>query len=104
MPSGSLTVVGTGIRLGGQVTLETLSCIDRAQKLFYLVGDPVMEDWLHDRNPTAESLLDLYEYGKPRRRTYREMVERILAEVRRGLNVTAAFYGHPGVFADPSHA
>jgi uncharacterized protein YabN with tetrapyrrole methylase and pyrophosphatase domain len=103
MPSGSLTVVGTGIRLVGQVTLETLSCIERAQKLFYLVGDPVMEDWLRERNPNAESLLDFYDYGKPRVRTYREMVERILSEVRRGLDVTAAFYGHPGVFADPSH-
>ena len=104
MPAGSLTVVGTGIRLLGQVTLETVSCIDRAQKLFYLVGDPVMESWLQERNPNAESLLDLYDYGKPRVRTYREMVERILAEVRRERDVVAAFYGHPGVFADPSHA
>jgi len=31
------------------------------------------------------------------------MVDRILAEVRQGLNVCAVFYGHPGVFAYPSH-
>ncbi len=104
MSSGSLTVVGTGIRLVGQITLETLSCIERAQKLLYLVGDPVMEAWLRERNGTAESLYDYYEPGKPRVKTYREMVERILSEVRKGLDVVAAFYGHPGVFADPSHA
>ena len=31
------------------------------------------------------------------------MVEEILAAVREGRNVCAAFYGHPGVFASPSH-
>jgi len=31
------------------------------------------------------------------------MVERILAAVRRGLDVCAVFYGHPGVFVSPSH-
>ena len=31
------------------------------------------------------------------------MVKRILEPVRAGLTVCAAFYGHPGVFAFPSH-
>ena len=31
------------------------------------------------------------------------MVERILAPVRAGKQVVAAFYGHPGVFVQPSH-
>src|SRR5207244_764896 len=44
-----------------------------------------------------------YAEGKDRRRTYNEMVARILAPVRRGLNVCAAFYGHPGVFVNPGH-
>ncbi len=34
---------------------------------------------------------------------YFEIVERILSSVRLGLRVCAAFYGHPGVFAYPSH-
>ena len=32
------------------------------------------------------------------------MTEEILAAVRRGSRVCAAFYGHPGVFVNPSHA
>jgi uncharacterized protein YabN with tetrapyrrole methylase and pyrophosphatase domain len=84
--------------------LEVLSAIERAQKLFYLAADPVTETWLRDRNPAAESLADLYAPGKPRRRTYREMVKRILAAVREGLDVVAAFYGHPAVCANPTHA
>jgi uncharacterized protein YabN with tetrapyrrole methylase and pyrophosphatase domain len=34
---------------------------------------------------------------------YRDMVERILVEVRQGLKVCVVFYGHPGVFVDPAH-
>src|SRR5437773_2103233 len=41
--------------------------------------------------------------GKPRRETYAEMVEELLAPVRAGHNVCAAFYGHPGVFVNPGH-
>ncbi len=38
-----------------------------------------------------------------RLRTYEQMVEAILTEVRAGRKVVGAFYGHPGVFALPPH-
>jgi uncharacterized protein YabN with tetrapyrrole methylase and pyrophosphatase domain len=86
------------------VTLEALAAMEGAQKLLYLVADPLTEAWIRDRNPTAESLGDYYAEGKRRDVTYREIVQRILSDVRKGLEVTAAFYGHPAVFADPTHA
>jgi hypothetical protein len=101
--SGSLWVVGTGIQLMGQVTLETESVIRSASKLLYLVTDPVTRGWLAKLNASAEDLLPLYGEGKPRIQTYSEMVERILAFVRAGEEVCAAFYGHPGVFVYPGH-
>lgn len=36
-------------------------------------------------------------------RAYDAMVECILESVRQGLKVCVAFYGHPGIFVDPSH-
>ncbi len=54
-------------------------------------------------NPTAESLYDSYSPGRPRRETYEEMVERMLAPARAGLRVCVAMYGHPGVFVLPAH-
>jgi uncharacterized protein YabN with tetrapyrrole methylase and pyrophosphatase domain len=102
-PKGSLCVVGTGIQLMGQVTLETESAIRSASKLLYLVTDPVTRGWLEELNPTAEDLIQLYEVGKKRIETYEEMVGRILYYVRAGDSVCAAFYGHPGVFVYPSH-
>jgi hypothetical protein len=100
---GSLTFVGTGLRLAGQVTPEAKSAIEDAEKLFHLVQDAVTHRWLAQLNPTAETLYDSYAPGRPRRSTYEEMVERVLAPVRRGLRVCVALYGHPGVFVRPAH-
>jgi hypothetical protein len=101
---GSLVVVGTGITGIGQVTLEAAAAIERAERLFYLVVDPVTEAWIRERNPAATSLADLYEERKPRRRTYMEMADRLVTSVKSGMKVCAAFYGHPGVLVEPSHA
>jgi len=100
---GSLTIVGTGIALVAHLTLEARARIEEADKVLCLVGDPVMLDWIRRLNPTAETLVDCYARGKPRRRSYREMSDRILAWVRRGKNVVVAIYGHPGVMCDPAH-
>ena len=101
--TGSLTVVGTGMTVAGQLTLEARACIERAEKLFFLVPDPVTSSWIRSLNRTAESLLDCYRKGRPRLETYGEMVDRILAPVQDGRRVCAAFYGHPGFFVNPSH-
>src|SRR5262245_4399137 len=100
---GSLVVVGTGIKLVAHTTREALDCIRRADRLFYGVSDPATALWLQRMNASAATLDDCYAEGKPRRRTYREMTDRILSAVRAGARVCAAFYGHPGVCADTPH-
>ena len=100
---GELVVVGTGIKLVGQTTIEARDCIERAEKLLYLVTEPATEAWIHRLNPSAVTLKDCYAEGRPRHRSYREMVNRILSAVRTGSRVCAAFYGHPGVFVNPGH-
>ena len=103
MKPGSLTVVGTGIQFAGQITLEARAHIKQAEKVLFLVTDPITADWIRDVNPTAESLYPYYQQGKARINSYVEMIERILCEVRKGLRVCAVFYGHPGIFVYPSH-
>jgi precorrin-3B methylase len=101
---GSLVVVGTGIRIVGQLTIEAIGWMKNADKLLYLVGDEFAEDTVIQMNPgRAESLLDFYGFGKPRMESYQGMVARILACVHEGLRTCVAFYGHPGVFAYPGH-
>jgi precorrin-6B methylase 1 len=100
---GSLSVVGTGIEALGQMTEGARREIRRAQRLFY-IADPLAERAILDLNPRGVSLTPLYAVGKHRLKTYAAMTERVLEEVRRGYRVCLASYGHPGVFAIPTHA
>jgi precorrin-6B methylase 1 len=97
-------VVGTGLRTVGQMTAEAIAWIQAADKVLYVVGDPVAEEMLYALNPDGtESLQKLYGEGKRRLDTYEQMIDRILECVRGGLRTCAVFYGHPGVFVYPSH-
>ena len=100
MSGGSLTVVGTGYKIGGHITVESLAQIRLAEKVLANVN-PVTHEWLVQLNPATESLSDCYAVGKDRSKTYRQMVDRILSHVRAGRRVCAVFYGHPGVACDP---
>ncbi len=102
--TGSLVVIGTGIKTVGQLTLEAISWMEMADSLLYVVGDPIAEAVIQRLNPKgAVSLAGYYEEGQPRIHAYNAMVEHILKCVREGELTVGAFYGHPGVFAYPSH-
>ncbi|AKT42981.1 SAM-dependent methyltransferase [Chondromyces crocatus] len=103
MPAGSLTVVGTGIRLVTQLTPEARAAIRDAEKVFYVTDGPVQRRWFEQLNSTAESLHHLYQLGRDRLSTYEEIVERALAAARGGVRVCLVMYGHPGVLVTPAH-
>jgi hypothetical protein len=101
---GSLVVIGSGIRTVGHMTVEALAWISIADEVLYLVADPVAEAVVHRLAPErGASLMRFYGEGVPRTKSYEAMVEHILSSVRAGKRTVAAFYGHPGVFAFPSH-
>lgn len=100
---GSLVCVGVGMTLGSHITPLARSYIEKSDVVFTAMSDGVMELWLAKMNPDVRSLQCYYREGKSRLQTYREMAEAMLAEVRSGKSVCAAFYGHPGVFAWPAH-
>ncbi len=98
----ALTLVGTGYRVAGQVTAETRAVLVAAERLVYLVTDPATSAWLRGLNPAATSLHDCYREGEDGAVAARRMVERIVAPLRQGLSVCAAFYGHPMVLVHPA--
>lgn len=101
---GVLVIVGTGIRTVGQMTTEAVAWIKRADKVLYLVGDPIAEAAIRSLNPAgAQTLADTYVQDQDRTDAYGGMVERIMACLRAGDLTCAAFYGHPGVFVSPAH-
>ncbi|MDJ0498401.1 MAG: SAM-dependent methyltransferase [Acidimicrobiia bacterium] len=101
---GSVTIVGTGIRGSTQLTPEAGSAITAADVVHYVVPDIVTENLILDLARKAKTLADLYSENRPRSETYALMFERIMGDVRDGFSVCGVFYGHPGVFVDPSHA
>jgi hypothetical protein len=101
---GALTIVGTGYRMAGQLTAEARAAIAGADRLFYLVTDAATGAFLAALNPRARSLHTCYREGEPGRRAAGRMVARLLAALRRGHEVCAAFAGHPAVYLAPAHA
>jgi hypothetical protein len=101
--AGELTVVGTGIAGPGHASVEARAAIEYSDRCFMLVADPLTEHWLRSFKPDVTDLSDEYVVGRPRTASYEAMVGRILEPVREGMKVCAVFYGHPGVFANPSH-
>lgn len=100
---GSLLVAGSGITSIAHLTLETVAAVETADVVFYLVIDQLTINWIHRKNANARPLYRHYEPGKNRRACYEAMVEEVMTEVRAGRNVTALFYGHPGVLVFPGH-
>jgi hypothetical protein len=96
-------VVGTGIRIIGQMTIESIAWIRMAEKVFYLAHDPVASEVITGLNPNAESLAPFYVEGKLRRESLREMVEHVMECLRSGARICLVFYGHPGVFCWVGH-
>jgi precorrin-6B methylase 1 len=103
VPTASLTIVGTGIAAGSHLTAESRGALERADRLLYLVTEPVAASWLSTLNATNRSLSGHYRAGATREEIYAAMVDEILAEVRAGGHVCVAFYGHPAVFVRPAH-
>lgn len=101
-PEGSLIVVGLGITLA-HLTLDSQKAIACADVVYSLATNPISHEIIQDLNPNVKSLHGCYAEGKPRPDTYAEMVEIVIGDVRDGKDVCFAIYGHPGVFAYPTH-
>ncbi len=95
------------MRMAGQMTPIALSHIESSDVVIAAVPHIFTRQWLREISKEYVCLLEHYsacdEEGKNRRDTYRRMTDTILAEVRAGKTVCAAFYGHPGVFACVAH-
>lgn len=101
--AGRLACVGLGMMLGAHLTPRARSTIEQADVVFVLASDGLVERWVEEMHPDVRSLQPFYVEGTSRRLTYQRMVNAILDEVRAGRRVCAAFYGHPGVFAEVGH-
>ena len=101
--AGQLVVVGLGIQWAGQTTLAAKRAIEGADSVLFALADPWAARWVRSLHPRAESLAYPREGGTPRAAIYRNMVARILGELKDGKRVCAVFYGSATVLTDPAH-
>ena len=99
---GRLSIVGSGIQMGRDLTARARSEIESADRV-YCTADAFGLAMIRTIRPDTINLSRHYADGKDRRKTYRDMVDELLTAVRSGLKVCAVYYGHPGVFADAPH-
>ena len=73
---GTLTIAGSGIASIGQITLETVSHIQEADKVYYVVTDPATEAFIQEKSKGDFSDLRVY-YDKDKNRyeSYVQMCE-----------------------------
>lgn len=103
-PEGRLVCVGLGMMLGAHLGPRARAHIEQSDVVFVAASDPLVEQWVQEIRPDARSLQAYYAEGKSRHDTYREMVKALVDAVGEGRSVCAAFYGHPGVFAQVPHS
>jgi hypothetical protein len=99
----SLIVVGTGIRIIGQMTIESIAWIKAADQVLYLAPDPVAGEVIRGLNPNAESLAGYYVEGQNRGLSLRAMVVHVMKCVCSGKRICLVCYGHPGVLCWVGH-
>ena len=102
MKKSSLTVVGTGIKFLSQMTLESKTYIEKADKVLYLVNDPVLKQWIADTNSNSESLDGVYFNHEQRLDSYSAITKYILNYLSKPVNLCVVMYGHPAVFSKPA--
>lgn len=101
---GSLTIAGSGIASVSHMTLQTLSYLKSADKVYYVVCDAATEAFIQDNSKgNCFDLTVFYDKDKDRYKSYVQMCEIMLKDVRASQDVLGIFYGHPGVFVSPSH-
>lgn len=95
----SLIVVGSGIKFLSHLTVETKTYIENADKVLYLVNEPLMKEWIQKTNPNSQSLDDIYFDHKLRLKSYIAITNYILEALRTQKHVCVVLYGHPAVYA-----
>lgn len=102
--SGSLTVIGSGIKFASHLSLESKAYIEQAELVLMLVSDKHLEEWLSSLNKNTINLSEKFYHGDQQRTDiYQAIADYIVGQVKQNQHVCFVTYGHPGVFASAPH-
>jgi len=101
MLKGSLILVGSGITFYAHLTLEAKTYIEQADKVLYLINEPLMQQWIEKYARCSKNLDHVYHAYPDRRAAYHAITQTILDELQDDITVCVVIYGHPCVFSKP---
>ena len=96
-----LALVGSGIKSISHFTTEFKTYTTQADKVLYLVNEPITKQWIQRYCKLSEALDPIYFSEKNRQTAYNKIRDKILSELEIYPFITVVLYGHPTVFADP---
>lgn len=102
MKKNTLIIVGSGIKFMSHITFEAKNCIEKADKVLYLVNEPAMQKWIQSLNLNSESLDPLYIKYQARNDNYLLISEYIINQLEATHLLCLVIYGHPTVLVQPS--
>ena len=104
MTTGSLSIVGTGIRPSQHITPESAQCIENSDSLLYLIPDQSAAQYVIElAGGDTFDAGTCYQSNMPLAQAYDSMIETAMQSLRAGRRTCFALYGHPGVIVYPSH-
>ncbi|MER5492621.1 SAM-dependent methyltransferase [Streptomyces sp. NPDC002490] len=95
-------IVGLGIRNVQQITREAEQAVRLSKKVFTVDAGFGIDEFLRTLCPDVRSMLDHYEEGGDRLRTYRAMAAEVVDAAVDDAPVCFATYGHPKIYVYPS--
>lgn len=101
---GKLVVVGTGIKSIAHVSIEAQFIIQNADKVLYLVNEPLLKEWLERESKISESLEPIYFAQEKRVDNYAAITHYIVSESSKYDTLCVVLYGHPIIFSMPALA
>lgn len=102
MVQNTLIIVGTGIKFMSHLTTEAKASIEQSDKVFYLLNDPLMEEWVKQTNTSSESLDFLYLTDQHRSVSYNSIADYVIDSLNKYGTVCFVTYGHPTVLDHPA--
>ena len=100
--AGSLEAIGLGYGLAGHLTPQGRYALEQADRVFYLVSDPIQGAWLKRLRSDATSLHSLYGENNDARDFHAAMTAALLEPVYAGERVCFAVSGHPSIVVPPA--
>lgn len=97
----NLVITGCGIKALSHINRENQVAIEQADIVFYLVNEPVTEQWIKSKSKRCQSLYALYHSTDARAKAYIKISDHVLESFKVFNNVCVVVYGHPLLLSNP---